>query len=110
MTAADKKGTSKVINFNLDDVTQKISNGLKALNKIESNPDKIKIKPGTVIGGIENAYSLAYVGNDEGGQPRYNLTISGVDPNSTRGLTAEDVRKLTKSEIVDTYLNDIYGE
>ena len=110
MTAADKKGNSKVINFNLDDVTQNISNGLKALNKIESNPDKVKIKPGTPIGGIDKAYTLIYAGIDETGIPRYNLNISGVDPNRTTGITAEDVRKFTKSEIIDTYLNDIYGE
>lgn len=123
INTADKKSNPKykTIYFNLDEVTYPISEGLKAINTIESNKENrkkyeeaLKKNNGNsiTIGGIPQAYSLEYIGGDN----PYALIITDNSPkgytvydNNGKGLTPYEVKLYTKNYILNPYLNSIYG-
>jgi hypothetical protein len=108
-----KKDKGKTIYFNLDKVTENISNSLKQVESVESNPNTWKDKRNVVIGEIPGAYAIV-LKEISNGKPKYEIkdftgTLSqyGLPLND---LNAYQLRTITKNYIIEPYLDDTYGE
>jgi len=107
----------KIFYFTLDNTTTQISNGLKEINVLESNPSKkrsldqqIKEKgKGISISKFPGLYDIQYVGGDDPYSIIY-LDYETGEQSVAENLNDTQLKLFMKNRIVNPYLQYTYGE
>ncbi len=112
-----KEPKYKTLYFTLDNVTTEISNGLKEINVLESNPSKKrnldeqiqKKGKGVTVSTFPKVYDIQYVGGENPYSVIY-MDFETGEQDVVEDLNATQLKLFIKNRIVNPYLQYIYGE
>ena len=112
-----KEPKNKTLYFTLDNVTTEISNGLKEINVLESNPSKKrnldeqiqKKGKGVTVSTFPGVYDVQYVGGENPYSVIY-MDFETGEQDVVEDLNATQLKLFIKNRIVNPYLQYTYGE
>ena len=108
---------NKTLYFTLDNVTTEISNGLKEINVLESNPSKKrnldeqiqKKGKGVTVSTFPGVYDIQYVGGENPYSVIY-MDFETGEQDVVEDLNDTQLKLFIKNRIVNPYLQYTYGE